>query len=326
MEQAATCADCGARTLRLEWQRGGVDVLVEGPGKIADKIDAATNVALYRILDELPEGATPKGQRRKAPRVPFYVARGISEESARALVDRLRSIGLVAGAVPASVLAPKMRDKARQYDHALPRSVRWNEHLGTQALKPLRHAWGWPIFVSLLLAPFAFVVVAPLLSRHRPLVRETTNSSRTLLDADLSRALRVLVGSQDRRLVGRVLERVSELEHLGRRDIAEPLARRALLATRGLSAIDERRSADPAVSRDAACALAELRREEQARIFFRSDLLRTASRLDSANLIIARAAALQSSDEMAALDEQIRQLTLEEDAEEELREWLQQPS
>ena len=323
VEQAATCADCGARTLRLEWQHGGVDVLVEGPGKVADKVDAATNVSLYRILDELPEGATPKGGRRRAPRLPFYVARGITKHSARALVDRLRSIGLVASAAPASALAPKMRDKARNM--IMRYLVLFGGMSAAQALNPLRHAWGWPAFFSLLLAPFAFVVVAPLLSRHRPLVRESTASSRTLLDADLSRALRALVGRQDRRLVGRVLERVSELEHLGRQDIAEPLARRALLATRGLSAIDERRSADPTVSRDAAFALAELRREEQACIFFRSDLLRTASRLDSANLIIARAAALQSSDEMAALDEHIHELALEEDGEEELREWLRQP-
>ena len=324
--EAATCADCGARTLRLEWQQGGVDVLVEGPGKVANKIDAVTHVALYKILDELPEGGGLKGQQRRAPRVPFYVARGIAEESAGALVDRLRAIGLDARIVPSSLLAPKsIRAKSRQvvlrYIVLCGGATGYN----LQAIwRPLRHVLGRPIFLILGIAGVLLLPlpVASLFASRRPLLRGIPGPSQDSLGAELSRALRVLVGRQDRRLVGRVLERVRALETLGRRDVAEPLARRAVLATGGLTAIDERRSVDPAVNQEAGPALEELRREEQSRVFFRSDLLRTASRLDSANLIVARAAALQASGEASALDEQIRELTTELEAEEDLREWL----
>ena len=187
--QAAICADCGAQALRLEWQPGGIDVLVEGPGKVADKIDAATNVSLYRILDELAEEAAPKGEGRKAPRVPFYVARGVSEQSAGALVERLRALGLQAGAAPPSVVAAKkMREKA---GNVIMRYVLLCGGLtAMQVLRPLQDTFGWPIFVALLVAPFALVVVAPFLWTHRPLVHGTTSSSQTSLHTELSRALR----------------------------------------------------------------------------------------------------------------------------------------
>src|SRR5205823_37173 len=84
------CADCGKALLRLETEPGGVNVLVTGPGQVADKLDAQKQVALYKLLDELPEGSLQiQRGRRRAPRVPFYVAKGITRPSAAALVARL---------------------------------------------------------------------------------------------------------------------------------------------------------------------------------------------------------------------------------------------
>ena len=97
------------------------------------------------------------------------------------------------------------------------------------------------------------------------------------------------------------------------------------MAARGLAAIDERRAAAPPGAEQAGRALEELRRDEQARVFLRNDLLRSASRLDGAHLIVARAAAVGSSEETARLGQQIQALTSELEAEEDLQEWLQQP-
>ena len=55
VDAAAVCADCGKALLRLELEsEGGVSVLVTGPGEMADKLDARRQVALYKLLDELP--------------------------------------------------------------------------------------------------------------------------------------------------------------------------------------------------------------------------------------------------------------------------------
>jgi hypothetical protein len=301
-------------------------VLVEGPGKVADKIDAWTHVALYKILAQLPESAAPQGKRRRAPRVPFYVARGLTEESGGALVERLRDIGLEARMVLPSVLAPKpMRAKARQIAGRYLALFGFGSfNIIPQALRHAPHVLGGVIIVALPTS-YVLLVVATLLSNGRPLVIGTVGTSQQSLGTDLSRVLRALTGRHDRRLVGRVLERVVELETLGRHDFAEPLARRAVLAADGLIAIDERRSLAPGTHQEAGTAIEELRREEHARVFFRSDLLRTASRLESVHLIVARAAALQSSKEITDFDKQLHELTTELDAEEDLRGWLQRP-
>src|SRR5262249_41036636 len=44
VDAAAVCADCGKALLRLEIEPGGVDVLVIGPGQVADKLDAQKQV------------------------------------------------------------------------------------------------------------------------------------------------------------------------------------------------------------------------------------------------------------------------------------------
>ena len=77
---AAACADCGARAIRLTWQRGGIDVLVEGPGQVADRIDAWRYVALCKlrrrgIFQRAPEQAPERRRRRASPSTPRAASR-----------------------------------------------------------------------------------------------------------------------------------------------------------------------------------------------------------------------------------------------------------
>jgi hypothetical protein len=314
VEQAAACADCGARAIRLEWQRGGVDVLVEGPGEVADRVDAWRHVALCKVAEEVsPNTPLSTRQRTGAPRVPFYAARGITEASARYLVERLKGIGLDASVQSASMLpAKKVRAKGGRL------LVRYFAVAGgIQFFSNLLPRMGARIFISVV-AGVVLLGTRAALRGARPVIARPRSRSPQTLGGDLGLLLPTLASRQDRRLVARVLERVGQLAAHNRGEVAEPLAQRAALAARGLAALDDRRTADPVFGQNTEQALAELRREERMRVLLRSDLLRTVSRLDSANLVVARAA-IAAPDGVADLENQIGAVTSAVEIEEDLQ-------
>jgi tRNA A-37 threonylcarbamoyl transferase component Bud32 len=314
VEQAAACADCGARAVRLEWQRGGIDVLVEGPGELADRIDAWRHVALCKLAEEVSPNTPPgKRQRAGAPRVPFYAARGISEASAGALVARLEEIGLHASQEKPSMLpARKVRAKGRRLLSRYLAVAGGLQFFGNF----LPHV-GLRIFISVV-AGIVLLGARAALRGARPFIAKPRGRSPQNLGGDLGPLLSTLASRQDRRLVARVLDRVDQLTAHNRIDVAETLAQRAALAARGLATLDDRRTADPMFGQNTELALTELRREERMRVLLRTDLLRTVSRLDSAVLVVARASTT-APDELGDLEEQICGVTSAVEIEEDLQ-------
>jgi tRNA A-37 threonylcarbamoyl transferase component Bud32 len=323
VEAAGVCADCGAALLRLEDAvEGGVSVLVLGPGKAGDKIDARRHVALFEILDELPVGRVPIGRgRRRAPRVPFFVARGLTERSATELAGRLNAIGLDARVQTGSALAHRgMRAKVWEMNKR--RTVGAGVLLtgGPQLVS----AWVELHHLFFLIYPIGLVLWAAGLAssaiRHtRPLIdRRSGRASQPAAPGRLADALSRLRSRQDRRLVGRVLERQARVAGLGRGELAQALVERAALIADALANLDSMRAADASVAPAPDRALAELRREEVTRVVLRADLLRVASRLDDLCQIVARAAVVDSADETARLDREIQEIALAVESEQEV--------
>ena len=323
VDAAGVCADCGKTLLRLEYrEEGGVDVLVTGPGEPADKLDAWRQVALYKILDELPQGsvAVPRRGRRRAPRVPFYVARGISTASARALIKRLESVGLTAGIGSRWALAPRaLRSKLWRTTY---RPLAGMGILGSQSIQVFPRGWGLAGF----LAPFALAflalggfMVAAVVRCVRPVARRPSGApARSDAEQRLDGLLARIVGRQDRRLLAHIIERLAQSRSMGHEDASQALAGRAAQAAEALAALDGRRKADASVTADPAGALEELRREEMTRVVLRADLLRAASWLDRLCQGAARAGAADQLEAAKRLEDEIRDLGLAVDAEAEV--------
>ena len=153
----------------------------------------------------------------------------------------------------------------------------------------------------------------------RPLVRGRPGAGTpSAVSRSLAETLPRLGSRQDRRLVGRILERSGRIERLGRAELAGPMLDRAASVADALAALDSLRYADASVSSLPDRALAELRREEVIRVVLRAELLRVASRLDSLCLILARAGAVESADDAKRLEQEIQELALAVESEQEV--------
>jgi len=117
-----------------------------------------------------------------------------------------------------------------------------------------------------------------------------------------------------------LLDRLAAIQDGAFGELAGPLDARAALAASGLIAVEQRRSEAEATA-DPARAQAELRREEQARVLFRRELLRVASRLDRLALLAAREQA-PAPEELGAVRDEVDALSTEIEAHQELQEWL----
>jgi hypothetical protein len=319
VDAAAVCADCGTRMLRLEREAEyrGVSVLVTGPGKPADKIDAGRHVALYKILDELPPGSVPTARgRRRAPRVPFYVAKHLTVPSAEALVERLHAAGF----------------DARIETRFAPEEVR--SKLGRQSLRYLAGVGGFNLlFQTMMHLPRGWIMAASVSAAGglvSILTALTVRSARSIATprpsiaqqsapaASIAAALPLLATRPDRRLCAHVLDRLAQLGTAGRDETARAVADHAAQAAGGLAALDARRSADDVVPAAPERALEELRREERVRVVLRAALLRAASLLDDLALVTSRAGAAGSGAEIARLEGTVQDLAFEVAAEAEL--------
>jgi len=318
VEAAAVCADCGAATLRLERDRHGVSVLVVGPGAPGDKVGARQHVALYDLLDEAtPASRSSRRRRRRAPRVPFYVAKGLTRQSADALVERLQAIGFQARVETRWALAPReVRSKlGRQHIRYLAGFGGIN--LVIQSVNFMPHSWGRAVLAclgGLFVSTLALVTIRS----GGSLVAIPRNRERRDHTSRLTAALAKLETRQDRRLVARVLERLGQL-HVSRQDDAvRALATHAAEAAEGLNLLDAHRTAAASLPSDPQTALRDVRRDEMAGVVLRATLLRAASLLDTLVLALSRVETAASRSEIAALEGQIRELAFDIDAQSEL--------
>jgi hypothetical protein len=330
VEAAAACADCGAAMLRLEGQRGGSAVLMTGPGRTADALDAWRHVALYKILEELPAGWLPAAPgRRRVPRVPVYVAKDLTPASADALVARLSAAGFESRALRSSLRpGPGIPSKVWR--------LTWRYFAGGLVVVQTQSAWQhfsprrwgiWSAFAGFFVMGAAAIVtsISVAVRATRTLLTRQTQRREDEALARLARALPALGGRQDRRLVARLVERLGQIAALGHGEVAAPLARRAAEAAQALLALEERRRHDVAIRADVAGALEELRREERQRVLLQTYLLRAASRFDDLALAATRAGAA-APDEKARIAAEIRDLGLAIDADEEVARLLGEAS
>jgi len=87
------CFACGRP--QLELASGPMTVFITGPGELAHKLDAALRQRLLGWIADNPAlGVDAKVLTKEVPRMPFALVCGIDEDSANALVPRLRELGL----------------------------------------------------------------------------------------------------------------------------------------------------------------------------------------------------------------------------------------
>ena len=196
--------------LRLRPVPKGCAVLVTGPGEVADKLDGASHAALVKLLDELPpHEASFTDLRKKAPRVPFFLADNLDETSAAELVARLGEVGFEARVESkASLGPPQVRSKVRRMGKryfwvALGRRRASIEHDDARMVRAAaRLAWrspgpgGWR-------SPPARSGSRPcrIASRWSMLAGDRERTRETALDR-LARWLPRMTRRSDRRLVG----------------------------------------------------------------------------------------------------------------------------
>ncbi|MCA9686229.1 MAG: serine/threonine protein kinase, partial [Myxococcales bacterium] len=87
------CLDCGL--VRVQVEAGPFSVFVIGPGQVGDKLDSTRRDRLLAWLRANPDcGLDPAALAKTIPRLPFALTVGVSEPSARALVESLLQLGL----------------------------------------------------------------------------------------------------------------------------------------------------------------------------------------------------------------------------------------
>jgi tRNA A-37 threonylcarbamoyl transferase component Bud32 len=290
------CADCGHAPLRLDHEKGGVSVVVTGPGGSGDKVEAKLHVALHRLAAELPpEGFSTKRLRATAPRYPFVLARELTRSSAEQLLARLEAIGFT-GRVQEGRLsrAPDLRKKARTMAGraaAAAGAGAWTINVGNVLPKEVFGSlgrFGMVLLLGMAMPGIAALVVAarsgrPLLERPRK-----APAPRTL--ERLARAFAGLKTRQDRRLLGRICERLTEAQAA-----RAALVEHGVALAEGLLALEAAHDASATAGEDAGTAQSELRKLERRRVLVRAQLLRLSAHLDRAALADAAAGVAAAS-------------------------------
>jgi tRNA A-37 threonylcarbamoyl transferase component Bud32/ribosomal protein L37E len=334
---AQTCVDCGGRTLRLRTVPNGRAVLVTGPGNVADKLDAGSHAALVRLLDELPaHEASFVELRKRATRLPFFVADNLDEASAGELVARLGAIGFEARVEPRASLRPEeVRAKVRRMGNRYALMGMAFVPIGLNLFATLPVKILGPVFtvalalVGLGLTEMSVAFGLAAVSSRKPLVQLGSAPDAETALQRLARWVPRITRRGDRRLAGRIVDRLDLGAQLGAGDAANVLAERAALACQGLVALtDETRHLDEAELRravadgdaasDVTAALDRLREAERLRGVIVADLLRVFSRADQLCISAARIATLDAGEKAAQLARELASLESEVAAEEDV--------
>jgi hypothetical protein len=309
---------------------------VTGPGRIADKLDGASHVALVKLLDELPPGSIRVDRlRKRPPRLPFFLLGDMDEASAGELCGRLREIGFEARVERKASLAPReIRRKVRWMAWRYFRVVGFvgallanasNTFMGRlHALWPLLLSYG-TIFGGLLISSH----LLPAIRFRRPLVELAGVGADRPTLLRLAPWLTRLGRRDDRRLQARLLDRLELASALGAGDGAEVLGKRAELACRGLAALDEESGLAgevgprPATTTgsgpdDLTGALGRLREIQRIRGVFLADLLRSFSRAEELCARLARIEGLAAREQAGLLARELSDLETEIEAEEDI--------
>jgi tRNA A-37 threonylcarbamoyl transferase component Bud32 len=333
IELASVCGDCGARTLHLQRARPGVSVLVTGPGNVGARLEGRLQVALFRLLQELPPEWAPRDRvARRGARLPFFVARRLTPASAAELVARIKAAGLYAEvhtrfALSAAGLHQKFwvlsgRSVAASYVASSVILLTGNLMHGL--------AGELPLAALAVMAGVGLGVIPALTIKRalRPLLAGPRADAPGLrADARLGSALASIRSRQDRRLLGRIFERQHELRTGGAVDTGDGgVGNRAADLAEALAAVEDADAALTTAPLDNAAAQGELRRLERGRTLVRAELLHLAGRLEAltSRLEAARAAQgeLATCHAVRAIDDLADDLTMTAEAHAELEAFL----
>ena len=145
VEQLPVCFSCGLVMAALE--PGRHSVFVVGPGRVADKLDASLRQALVDWLRGSPALALdPEPMISKVPRLPFLLVSEIDADSAQALAQALRGLGLVVEVRQGGAFAlQEMRKKAWKLSGRAAAVVGTSMIGILQGLRPVAHRPPWPL-------------------------------------------------------------------------------------------------------------------------------------------------------------------------------------
>jgi tRNA A-37 threonylcarbamoyl transferase component Bud32 len=207
LREVAVCFGCGSP--QMIPRPGPWVLLVTGPGKVAAKIGAQRRDRLLEWLQANPSlGLDPSRLTKDVPRLPFVLAEGLSEGSARALAQALTWLGFETEIVFARpVSSAPMRRKMGK--------------LAARNLTPVLVVGG---ALSFLAGPFAFIACVPLLpfaaavgavrAVWRPVRRGETPTSS--------------LPERTRSRIERLREQVPRIEAARHRDALRAVTRRVL--------------------------------------------------------------------------------------------------
>jgi hypothetical protein len=306
VEEVGICFQCGVPTAGLD--PGCFSLLIVGPGRVAEKLDARVRQTLVDWLLWHPQlGLAPEPLASKVPRLPFLLTSGISEATALLLAESLRGIGLEAEVCRGGPMAhPAMRSKMWKLSGRVA-AVAASGGGGTfQLFKHLP----WAAIFGTSMAMVMGVFVGGWRIATRPVTRRLAAAGP--VSPALARALKSVakavpsIGAHRHRdsLRG-VLARLLALEKtLGARDpaVAQEVAELALSATQATLRLDQLEDALLAIDLRNPDAAARDRLQERDRLAAR--LLETAARLDSLRVRLALSDVRQRS--------QVADLTLSE--------------
>jgi hypothetical protein len=189
------------------------------------------------------------------------------------------------------------------------------------------HGYGW----FTICAQLGGFVLGPLVAggfARRALIRGVGGGRPGGDDApaQLGRVLRAPIRREERRLVARLLDRLTAIERAGGAVAAAPLATRAALAAQGLARVADLNQAevDAGGARGAEweAGLARVREAERVRAALLADLLRTTERVERMSLQLARISTLPAAADVADAGAEIEALRAEIAGDREIEELL----
>jgi hypothetical protein len=319
VEEVGICFHCGVPTAGLD--PGRFCLLVVGPGRVAEKLDARFRQALVDWLLWHPQlGLAPEPLASKVPRLPFLLTSGISEETALLLAESLRGIGLVAEVCKGGPMAhPAMRSKMWKISG---RVVAVGAAGGGGAFQLFKHLSFTAMFgtgIAMMMGVFISgwrMATRPVTQRLAPPRPVSPALARVL--KTVAESVPTIGAHRHRDSLRGVLARLLALEKtLGGcdSDLAQEVAGLALSATHATLWLDQLEDALLAVDLRNPDAAARARLQERDRLATR--LLETAARLDSLRVRLALTDARQRAH---AADQTLGELRFQVEALEEIAE------